>query len=1194
MNQRAQLLKLLDEHFDQDKIAEICFVLDVDIENLKGETKRAKIPNLIQEMERSQRLAELIATAQELNPYAPWANYQIEILPAPLLPPSQASPFLLVDGFIGREAELAELAHHRANGERFFVVYGLAGMGKSWLVSYFVQQRLQLSPKEVFRYDFRLGADFKSLARAMSIHYQWPRVGDEAEDYFYELLLQIQVGKLTLFLDNFELVLDAQKRVRETEEGAWLAKFLDQLLTIEHTSTVYVTSRVLPELGTTVRAVPADGLRGLSSEESWRLFARHKGATAVTPAQWQEIDHLLKGHPKALELLGSVLNRGFYDLPELIQQMTTWQIQAPAGEFGQKVAEELLDNLYQRLDEATQASFRRTAVLRAPFSKELFAHLSHTPANAIPSLKALCDHSLMERLDQRLFTFHPLVGAYALARLPMEEGRECHRLAATFYEQKDAAQYPNGWQNEDSVWLIQEAIYHWQFADLSRASLLLEKVSTYLNTQGQNYYFSQDYEQSQKVLEYRIAQLDGLKELSETNRELYARLHVHLAVVRRRQNHPADEIRPLFQIASQNYPQYPRLWTVWAITEKEAGQIERARELFAMGTQVDPKNPYLWYTFAMMEKERGQSEEARKLFTKGTEANPKDGLLWQAWAMFEKEAGQIERARELFVHGTEADPKHAALWQAWAIMEKEAGQIERARELFAKGIQVDPQNAYLWHGWAVMEKKEGDILRARTLFQQGMETNPNDPRLLQTWVMMEKNTGEIVQARELFERGAKANLNSGWLWFIWAMMEKETGRIERARELFAKGTEADPTNAPLWEAWAILEKEVGDVAEARRLFVQGTEADPKDAPLWQAWAMMEREAGQIERARELFAKGTEADPKHAPLWQAWAMMEKEAGQIERARELFAKGTQICRDYTPLWQSWAVLEREASCIELAKYLLKQAYALNPQDPLTLQELGFVFGLSHEIIEARHYFQQALALTLPDYIFWSMWGRIELLAKAYKFAIEYLQKAVTLSPQDAFSWYLLGLAWEASSNDEQAEKCYDESVRWSVKLEYQAKAYFYKAKILSKTIERIADAEATFRLAIAADPKNATYPKELGIFLFWQKRFAEAEECYRQTLILNPKDQFARANLAATLARLPGRDTEAEILFQEVIGNAYTSRSIRARTHGQYGGFLAFRERWEEAVFQFEASLELRENSDIRHQYQAAQKRLPPHS
>jgi hypothetical protein len=75
MRQR-QLLAKIDQMFNLTEIEEICFHLDVDHENIVGETKTGRIKNLILYVDRRGRLDDLEGICKQLRP----DNWDLEVL----------------------------------------------------------------------------------------------------------------------------------------------------------------------------------------------------------------------------------------------------------------------------------------------------------------------------------------------------------------------------------------------------------------------------------------------------------------------------------------------------------------------------------------------------------------------------------------------------------------------------------------------------------------------------------------------------------------------------------------------------------------------------------------------------------------------------------------------------------------------------------------------------------------------------------------------------------------------------------------------------------------------------------------------------------------------------------------------------------------------------------------------------------
>ena len=71
-NGRLNLLDQMDETFSQQDLAELCFGLNVDIDNLGAEGKRHKMRELILLMRRTGREPDLLAACRAKRPHLRW------------------------------------------------------------------------------------------------------------------------------------------------------------------------------------------------------------------------------------------------------------------------------------------------------------------------------------------------------------------------------------------------------------------------------------------------------------------------------------------------------------------------------------------------------------------------------------------------------------------------------------------------------------------------------------------------------------------------------------------------------------------------------------------------------------------------------------------------------------------------------------------------------------------------------------------------------------------------------------------------------------------------------------------------------------------------------------------------------------------------------------------------------------------
>jgi DNA-binding NtrC family response regulator len=69
---RTRLLQVLSDRFDEGELRTLCFNLEIDYEILPGQGKRDKARELIQYLERRERISDLVEAGKQMRPDIPW------------------------------------------------------------------------------------------------------------------------------------------------------------------------------------------------------------------------------------------------------------------------------------------------------------------------------------------------------------------------------------------------------------------------------------------------------------------------------------------------------------------------------------------------------------------------------------------------------------------------------------------------------------------------------------------------------------------------------------------------------------------------------------------------------------------------------------------------------------------------------------------------------------------------------------------------------------------------------------------------------------------------------------------------------------------------------------------------------------------------------------------------------------------
>ncbi len=129
------LRKALTQHFNRGELKTLCFDLNIDYDELAGETKTEKVTALLDYCERHSRLPFLLAYLQQERPKIDWVKYDVDETKIVKSPFKGLQHFDKADAelFFGREDLTIELAR-RLRRENFLAVIGASGCGKSSLI----------------------------------------------------------------------------------------------------------------------------------------------------------------------------------------------------------------------------------------------------------------------------------------------------------------------------------------------------------------------------------------------------------------------------------------------------------------------------------------------------------------------------------------------------------------------------------------------------------------------------------------------------------------------------------------------------------------------------------------------------------------------------------------------------------------------------------------------------------------------------------------------------------------------------------------------------------------------------------------------------------------------------------------------------------------------------------------------------
>jgi len=330
--------------------------------------------------------------------------------------PPQATPF------VGRQAELAQIAHHLGQADcRLLTLVGAGGIGKTRLALQAAGQALDA---------FADGVYFVHLARIDSPEFLVPTIAEaidcplsRKEDPRRQLLKYLQQKEMLLVLDNLEHLLSTpQGHVSGRDLVLDMVKSAPKLKLL-------VTSRERMNLQAewilTLQGLPcpaAEAAFGEETSEAVELFVQ--GAHRVQPefslsSDWPEVVRvcrLLDGMPLGIELAATWVS--MMPCVEIVRELvsgldllSTTMHDVPARH---RSMEAVFDHSWHLLSEAEREVFKRLSVFRGGFDRQAAEQVAGA---SLMTLAALVNKSLLRVVSPgRYDTLEPLK-QYAAAKL---------------------------------------------------------------------------------------------------------------------------------------------------------------------------------------------------------------------------------------------------------------------------------------------------------------------------------------------------------------------------------------------------------------------------------------------------------------------------------------------------------------------------------------------------------------------------------------------------------------------------------------------------------------------------------------------------------------------------------------------------------------------------------------------------------
>ena len=392
------------------------------------------------------------------------------------------------DGFLGREDSLEKLnlaINERKN--RFLIINGIAGIGKSFLASKVAEDFLSKKDNHVVWVDCALGFTTNQLMDTVSSYcFSEYKLGDFQDLIDKKININIfmsliQKNNVHLVLDDLHHVFPAFLTDQELlDDVQYFFKIFREVTKDLHI--IITTRQSLPkELTLSMNSLNIQNifLEGFSLDEYSKYLEKQGDGFTFSSDIKNQIHSHLEGHPKLLDLFCSLINQG-YHAEDIIQE--TMAFDQP------EIQDWMLDNIFSALNEDEKRLVMNLSQLKKDFGIKLASKYIRKQKSALKTkrvITSLISKFMIRQADQSLYRMHHIVKDYCRGQLHSEgEYKNTHRMLG-FILFPPPHKELSITKLKTQKYEIFDALYHfYQSEDYDIASLIFIKNSGALQNFG--------------------------------------------------------------------------------------------------------------------------------------------------------------------------------------------------------------------------------------------------------------------------------------------------------------------------------------------------------------------------------------------------------------------------------------------------------------------------------------------------------------------------------------------------------------------------------------------------------------------------------------------------------------------------------------------------------------------------------------
>jgi len=363
----------------------------------------------------------------------------------------------------------------------------------------------------------------------------------------------------------------------------------------------------------------------------------------------------------------------------------------------------------------------------------------------------------------------------------------------------------------------------------------------------------------------------------------------------------------------------------------------------------------------------GRFGEAKDVMDKALRIK-EDADAWNLYGMINYKLSNFENAKKAFERATELAPKTKKYWSNLGWILEKLEKYNEAISCFDKALELDPEDMRIWYEKGVCLERDDEWEAALKCFDEALKLNPKFSKAL-----MEK--GEVLIHLE---------------------------HLDEALNTYSKVLKIEPTNhLALYKRAYIMfqrgkleacEKDIDDALKYKKE-EQYLELKKDCCKALKNWDCV------VNVARSILKINGRNMNTYRDLAQAYMNLEK----VDSAIATYNRALQVFPDNeTFLYEIKDIFKRESRYADLVD-TAKRILAMNPDDFVTLLDIGWAYMEMEKYDDAEDYLQRALNIKKTKEVY-NLLGELYMRKEAYKNAVKYFADSLKIEEDPEINYKL----------------------------------------------------------------------------------------------------------------------------------------------------------------------------------------------